>query len=219
MNLMRSIQLVVFDLDGTLIQSNIDYMGIRDEVREMLKDLVPPDEFQIIKNTPTTILNLVELVKDKDTLGGLYEKAWLVVEEAERVGYEEAKIEEDVHSTLSKLQLENFDLAIFTNNSRKLTDYGMKKFELDQYTDVVITRDDVEEAKPNPEGLIKIMNHFNRSIEQTIFIGDSWLDAETAEVVGVDFIYFGDSSAPGTRRKKIEVTKVVKKISEILNYF
>jgi pyrophosphatase PpaX len=215
---MGSIQLIVFDLDGTLIQSNIDYMGIRDKVREMLIDLVPPDEFQIIKDTPTTILNLVELVKEKDTVGGLYEKAWQIVEEAERIGYEEAKIDDDVHSTLKKLQSENFDIAIFTNNSRKLTDYGMRKFELDQYTDVVITRDDVEEAKPNPEGLIKTMNHFNKSTEQTIFIGDSWLDAETAQVAGVDFIYFGDSSAPGTRRKNIEVNKVVNNISEILDY-
>ncbi|MHA1552090.1 MAG: HAD family hydrolase [Candidatus Heimdallarchaeaceae archaeon] len=215
---MSSIQLIVFDLDGTLIQSNIDYMGIRDDVRKLLKDLVPPDEYQIIKDTPTTILNLVELVKTKDALGGLYEKAWQIVEDAERIGYEKAKIDDDVHSTLDKLQLENFDIAIFTNNSRKLTDYGMKKFELDKYTDVVITRDDVEEAKPNPEGLIKIMKHFNRSIEQTIFIGDSWLDAETAQVLGVDFIYFGDSSAPITRRKKIDVSKIVNKISEILNY-
>ena len=216
---MSSKQLIVFDLDGTLIQSNIDYMGIRDEVREMLKDIVPPDEYQIIKDTPTTILNLVELVKTKDALGGLFEKAWLIVEEAERIGYEEAKIDDDVHSTLSKLRLENFNIAIFTNNSRKLTDYGMKKFELEQYTDVVITRDDVEEAKPNPEGLIKIMNHFNKSTEQTIFIGDSWLDAETAQIAGVDFNYFGDSSAPGTRRKKIEVNKIVNKIIEVLNYF
>lgn len=215
---MGSIQLIVFDLDGTLIQSKIDYMGIRDEVREMLIDLVPPDEFQIIKNTPTTILNLVELVKEKDSVGGLYEKAWQIVEEAERIGYEEAKIDDDVHSTLTKLQLENFDIAIFTNNSRKLTDYGMKNFKLGQYTDVIITRDDVKEAKPNPEGLIKIMNHFNKSTEQTIFIGDSWLDAETAQEAGVDFIYFGDSSAPGTRRKKIEVNKIVNKISEILDY-
>ena len=215
---MSSKQLIVFDLDGTLIQSNIDYMGIRDEVREMLKDIVTPDEYKIIKETPTTILKLVELVKTKDTLGGLFEKAWLIVEEAERIGYEEAKIDDDVHSTLSKLRLQNFKIAIFTNNSRELTDYGMKKFELDQYTEVVITRDDVKEAKPNPEGLIKIMNHFNKSTGQTIFIGDSWLDAETAQVAGVDFIYFGGSSAPGTRRKKIEVNKTVNKISEILNY-
>ncbi len=215
---MSSIQLIVFDLDGTLIQSNINYMGIRDEVREMLKDLVPPDEFQIIRNTPTTILNLVELVKEKDTLGGLYEKAWQIVEKAERIGYENAKIDDDVHSTLNKLQSENFDIAIFTNNSRKLTDYGMQKFLLDQYTDVVITRDDVEEAKPNPEGLIKIMKYFNKSAEQTIFIGDSWLDAETAKIAGVDFIYFGDSSAPGTRRKKIEVNKIINKLSEISNF-
>jgi len=215
---MKAIQLIVFDLDGTLIQSNIDYMGIRDEVREMLKELVPPDEFKIINDTPTTILNLVELVKEKDTLGGLYEKAWQIVEKAERKGYETAKIDEDVYSTLNKLQLENFDIAIFTNNSRKLTDYAMQKFLLDQYTNVVITRDDVEEAKPNPEGLIKIMNYFNKSVEQTVFIGDSWLDAETAQVAGVDFIYFGDSSTTGTRRKKIEVNKVINKLSEISNF-
>ncbi|MBY9000188.1 MAG: hypothetical protein KGD64_04685 [Candidatus Heimdallarchaeota archaeon] len=42
-------QLIVFDLDGTLILSKIDYMGIRDKVRDLLKNLVSEEEFQIIK--------------------------------------------------------------------------------------------------------------------------------------------------------------------------
>ena len=211
-------QLIVFDLDGTLIQSKIDYMGIRDKVRDLLRNLVTEEEFQIIKDTPTTILNLVKLVKEKDASGKLHIKSWEIVEEAEQMGYEEAEIESDVHSTLSTLLAKNYKIAIFTNNSRKLTTYGMLKFDLNKYTDCIITRDDVARAKPNPEGLMKIINHYNISREQTIFIGDSWLDAETAQVADIDFIYFGDNSAPGTRRKKIEVSRIINKLSDLLNY-
>ncbi|MBY9000187.1 MAG: HAD-IA family hydrolase [Candidatus Heimdallarchaeota archaeon] len=155
---------------------------------------------------------------EKDTKGDLHAKAWEIVEKAEQLGYEDAEIENDVHSTLTKLRANNHKIAIFTNNSRKLTDYGMLKFDLNKYTECIITRDDVEYAKPNPEGLLKIMNYNNVSKDQTIFIGDSWLDAETAQFANVDFIYYGERSAPGTCRKKIEVSKIINKISEVLDY-
>ena len=214
---MSNISLVVFDLDGTLIKSKINYLGIRNKIREILKELVSAEEFQKIQETPTTILRLVEMVKEKDSTGILYKKAWDIVKAEEQMGYETAEIDEDVHSTLQSLKESKHTITIFTNNSRELTEFGMDKFNLNQYAEMIITRDDVKNAKPDPEGLKIIMDSFGKRKDETIFIGDSWLDAETAQIAGVDFIYFGDSGAPGTRRKKIEVKKIINNLTELLN--
>ncbi|NPD89258.1 MAG: HAD family hydrolase [Asgard group archaeon] len=208
-------QLIVFDLDGTLIQSDIDYVGIRDELRLILKNLVEEDKFSRIQNTVHTILELVEIIEKNDVSGNLFRKAWSLVEEYEMKGYEKAFLTQNTHETLMKLRELNHVIVIYTNNSRKLTDFALEKFELENYVDFVLTRDEVENCKPNPEGLFFIMKRFNQKRENTIFIGDSWVDAETAINAKMDFAYLGTEGAPGTRRKKIKATYVIEKIEDI----
>ncbi|MCD7971005.1 MAG: HAD-IA family hydrolase [Alistipes sp.] len=53
--------------------------------------------------------------------------------------------------------------------------------------DIVIGCEDVREAKPSPEGLKKALAYLNGNREDTLYIGDSIIDARLAEVAGVDF--------------------------------
>ncbi|MCG3222373.1 MAG: HAD family hydrolase [Candidatus Heimdallarchaeota archaeon] len=208
--------LIIFDLDGTLVQSDIDYMGIRDELRLILKNLIEEDEYRQIQSTIYTILELVEIIDKKDATGNLFENAWSLVEEYEMKGYEKAFLSQNTHETLRKLKKLGHTIVIYTNNSRKLTDYALEKFELESYLDFVLTRDEVENCKPDPEGLFFIMEKFNKKIANTIFIGDSWVDAETAINAKMEFVYLGTEGAPGTRRKKIEADYIIKNIEDIL---
>lgn len=208
--------LIIFDLDGTLVQSDIDYMGVRDEMRSILKNLVEEDEFSKIQNTIYTILELVEIIEKNDESGNLFKKAWSLVEEYEMKGYEKAFLTQNTHETLKKLRELKHVIVIYTNNSRKLTDFALEKFELKDLLDFVLTRDEVENCKPNPEGLFFILEKFNQNRENTIFIGDSWVDAETAINAKMEFVYLGSEGAPGTRRKKIQADYVIENIDEIL---
>lgn len=214
---MHKKQLIVFDLDGTLIQSDIDYMGVRDELRLILKDLVSKDEFDKIQNTIYTILELVEIIDKKDSTGIQFKRAWSLVEEYEMKGYEKAFITKNASKILEKLQKLKYNIVIYTNNSRKLTDYALEKFELESLVEFVLTRDEVENCKPDPEGLLFIMEKFNQNKDNTIFIGDSWVDAETAINAKIEFVYLGVEGAPGTRRKKIKADYVVENIEDILS--
>jgi len=81
----------------------------------------------------------------------------------------------------------------------------------------VLTRDEVANSKPDPEGLFLIMKKFNQTIEKTLFVGDSWVDAETAKNAGMEFAYLGVEGAPGTRRKKIEPEYMIETIDEIFS--
>lgn len=211
--------LLIFDMDGTLIQSDIDYMGMRDKLREMLKEIVSDEEYQKIRRTIYTILELVLLIKEKDTTNTLYEKAWNLVEDYELRGYENAFVEEEVIATLEKLKMKGHTLVIYTNNSRKITDFALPEYGFNNLFDYVLTRDDVVKSKPNPEGIFTLMNKYQKNKESTVFIGDSWVDAETAVKAEISFIYYGVEGAPGTRRKKIEPAHTIISMTELLDLY
>ncbi|MHA1667276.1 MAG: HAD family hydrolase [Candidatus Heimdallarchaeaceae archaeon] len=213
---MKKRSIVIFDLDGTLIQSKIDYSGIRDRLWELLKKITTKRQFDELNNEIYTILELVNLIKKFDEKGDYFEQAWSIVEEYEMKGYEKAYVSKDVYDTLQTLKKKGYILVVLTNNSRKLTDYALDKYNLKNYFEYIITRDDVKESKPDPEGIFKILDKYKKDKREAIFIGDSWVDAETAVNAQVSFFYLGESGALGTRRKNVPAERTINKIQELL---
>lgn len=81
--------------------------------------------------------------------------------------------------------------AIATNRANTmgavLEFYGLKDlFEL------VVTSLDVENAKPAPDQLLKIMDHFEVSAHEILYIGDSSTDQLAAQTAGVPFVAYGN---------------------------
>lgn len=56
------------------------------------------------------------------------------------------------------------------------------------FLDIIVGGEDVKAAKPSPEGLLFAMEHLSVQKEETLYIGDSTVDAETAQAAGVDFM-------------------------------
>ncbi len=214
---MSSQLLIIFDLDGTLIKSNIDYEGMRVKLRTVLKNFVASEVFEKISRKYRSILELIEFIEKYDKSKDILNDSWEYIEDQELKGYETAIIEDDVHPTLDKLLELKHTITILTNNSRKLTDFGLEKYKLQDYFEYVLTRDDVVNPKPDPEGILKTIEHFGKKRKDTIFIGDSWLDAETAISAGIRFYYLGNDGAPGTRKRMTPSTGIIENISSILS--
>ncbi len=79
--------------------------------------------------------------------------------------------------------------AISTNRTTTMATL-LDLFELRQYFGLVVTAMDVQNAKPHPEALHKILAHFGLSAEEAIFIGDSRVDLEHARAAGMRMIAF-----------------------------
>ena len=212
----QQLPLVVFDMDGTVILSNIDYFGTRQEMWDILKGIVSEEYYESIIGSPRSIIEIVDLIGLNDKTNTKFKLAWEIIEQNEKKGYEEASVEKEVYDTLDFLKGKEYKLIIYTNNSRTLTDYGLEKYNLIKYFDFVITRDDVKKTKPHPEGLDIIMKKYSIKNTEVIFIGDSWIDAETAVNASVKFVYFGSEGAPGTRRKVIHPDYTVENMKEII---
>jgi HAD superfamily hydrolase (TIGR01509 family) len=69
-------------------------------------------------------------------------------------------------------------------------------FGLRRHFDLVVTALDVTRPKPHPEALLKILGHFGLRADEGIFIGDSQVDAEHAEAVGMELVAFRNPALP-----------------------
>ncbi|MDY6952538.1 MAG: HAD-IA family hydrolase [Thermodesulfobacteriota bacterium] len=82
--------------------------------------------------------------------------------------------------------------AISTNRSdtmhRVLVDHG-----LEGYFDMVVSSLDVERPKPDPESLLKILDHFGLSPHEAIYIGDSQIDELAAKAAGIPLVAYKNS--------------------------
>jgi phosphoglycolate phosphatase len=90
---------------------------------------------------------------------------------------------------LLRLLKPEFGLAVATNRSntigKVLEHHGLKGF-----FDIVVSSLDVQIPKPHPEALHKILDRFQISPEQSIYVGDSIVDYETSRAAGTPFIAY-----------------------------
>ena len=94
----------------------------------------------------------------------------------------------EVPKLLSDLKTAGWNIALDSNVGRKALNQMFKKFSLDNYFDLTISRNDVSRLKPEPEGIKQIQNYYSNNAtppKQTFLIGDSVTDIETARNAGI----------------------------------
>lgn len=83
--------------------------------------------------------------------------------------------------------------AIATNRTYTMN-WVLEEFGLDGYFDLVVSAKDVTRPKPDPEPLIKILNHFGVAPHQALFVGDSPVDEAAARAAGIPLVAFNNPS-------------------------
>lgn len=117
-------------------------------------------------------------------------------------------MEPDLIPFLEELQGRGIDRAISTSRTNTMKDI-LKIFGLAPYYGKVMTTFDVENPKPHPEALEVILDHYQMSADQAIYIGDSIIDRQHSAGVGMQLIAF--------RNKEIDGDYVVDNFMEILS--
>ena len=82
-----------------------------------------------------------------------------------------------------------FGLAIATNRSNTIGDV-LESNGLKEYFDIVVSSLDVQKPKPHPEAIHKILNYFQVSPEQVLYVGDSLVDWQTARAAEVTLVAY-----------------------------
>jgi phosphoglycolate phosphatase len=98
------------------------------------------------------------------------------------------KMESGFRETLNILK-PGFELAVCTNRSIS-TESLLESFDLSHFFAFVMTAEKVQNPKPHPEPLIKILEHYRISSEEALFVGDSLVDCMAAAAACVPFVAY-----------------------------
>lgn len=91
-------------------------------------------------------------------------------------------------STLTELKKQGARIGIISTKHRYRILGFLKDYLPEDFFDIIIGGEDVKQAKPSPEGLLLAIERLGVLPEQTLYIGDSTVDAETAQAAAVDFV-------------------------------
>ncbi len=105
------------------------------------------------------------------------------------------KMEPHLLETLTLLKEKGFLRAISTNRTTSMP-HVMDRFKLWPYFEMVVTALDVENPKPHPESLQKIMKAYTLEKEETVFVGDSEVDQQTAASAHIKFVAYKNREIP-----------------------
>ena len=105
------------------------------------------------------------------------------------------KLEPNIIAALQALKARGIRLAVSTSRTTNMG-YILKKFALEPFFDLVVTTRDVQNPKPHPESIEKILQRFSLKKEEVFLVGDSETDRRTALAAGVKFIAYKNEEIP-----------------------
>ncbi|MEI7652669.1 MAG: HAD-IA family hydrolase [bacterium] len=90
--------------------------------------------------------------------------------------------------TLKILKAQGISTAIVTSANRPKMEALVADLKLKDYISYLVTLEDVKEAKPHPEGILKAMRELDAQPSSTLMVGDSEADIRAASHAGIDSV-------------------------------
>jgi len=189
---MNSLKVLAFDCDGVMFDTRkANQAYYNDILHHFGRPPMTPDQF-FFAQMHTVDESLESLFPDPDDLQAAHALR-------RRTGYgpylQYMEIEPDLKPLLNKYR-SLLKFAVATNRTdtmnRVLAING-----LESYFDLVVTAQNVPRPKPYPDQLLRVMDFFQVSAEEVLFVGDSELDEKAAKSAGVRLVAFDNPKLAG----------------------
>lgn len=187
MNLMKNIEVVIFDCDGVMFDSTRANTAYYNHIlRHFDRPEMTPEQFTYI-HMHTVDGALAYLFEDRGQRRSaqLYRK---------KMGYlpfiKDMVMMPRLRPLLQRLR-SRYRTAVATNRSDTMQRV-LVEHDLEGYFDLVVTAMDVNSPKPDPEQLLNVLTHFGIGPSQAVYIGDSTVDEMAAKSAGVAFVAYSN---------------------------
>lgn len=178
---MRAYDTVLFDLDGTILDTNeliiISFLHALEGVAE--------EGFSREHIIPSMGAPLVDQMRRFSGLDNVDHLIDAYREVNLRLHDQYVKLFEHVEEVLADLHADGVKLGVVTTKMRLTTDRGLAFTNIAKYMDVVITIDDVQHAKPHAEPVQKALQGLGADPQRALMVGDSTVDIQSGINAGV----------------------------------
>ncbi|WP_439102006.1 HAD family hydrolase [Congregibacter sp.] len=191
---------VIFDLDGTLVDTADDFIPVVQQLREEF-GRSPMDAERIRSSVSNGSRALVALALDLSEGDGDFEpwRQRLLTLYAGILG-SHARLYPGIEALLTQLDTQTIAWGIATNKPREYTEPLLARLGLNPGS--VVCPDDVIHPKPHPESLERGCRELNCAADETVYLGDHLRDIQAGQRAGMytiaaayGYIEPGDSAA------------------------
>lgn len=200
---MKQYKLYLFDLDGTLIDSDQMLIETFHELYAKYRPGFYPDDDYIRQfSGPQITETLKKEFPNEDQTVMLDEYR----NRSKKYYDQYVRLFPKAYELLEKLAKNNIPFAIITNKHRYATKYTYELLDLEKFDIFSVCADDVKNLKPAADGIYKAMEHFGiKNKDDVIYIGDCYTDYLSSKNAGVNFGYIAWSPRPIKGEIKIDI--------------
>ena len=180
-----SVEAIIFDLDGTLANFNLDFKTLRSEVRSYLMRIGIPASVLNVNETIFEMLIKAEIfVKNNGKAAGGFGKirsqALAIAEKFEMEAASTTSLMTGANGALKELKQMNIKMGLCTTSSEKAANYILNRFKIAGFFQIVVARDKVKYVKPHTEQFEIALKALGATSQSAVIIGDSVVDMQSA---------------------------------------
>ncbi|MCX5708336.1 MAG: HAD family hydrolase [Candidatus Omnitrophica bacterium] len=208
---MKRFKLIIFDLDGTLIDA---YAAITKSFNFAMKRFGYPQQSRLVIRRAvgwgdTHLLRF--FVKAQDVAGVL--ETYRRDHKTSLVKY--SKVFPGVIRLLAGLKAQGYKLAVASNRPTRFSLILIRHLRLSSYFDYVLCADKLKAGKPHPEILRQIIAKFSLRPSDTLYVGDMVIDAQAGRRARVKTVIVTTGSSSIREIKAEKPWKIIKKIKTL----
>lgn len=199
-------KLIIFDLDGVLINSLPNMKFALKNTANHIKQKISFNSYKKHIGLPfENILKKLNIQGDYKKIASIYSK--YSIKKINKLRIDKRKLNQ-----LKKLKKKNF-LAVFTSKDKLRTLKILKRYKI---FSIIVTPDDIKYGKPNTEGLLKILSKTRIKKKDSYFIGDTVFDYRAAKAAKIHYLHASWGVEKKLKIKRINYLKNISNINKIL---
>jgi HAD superfamily hydrolase (TIGR01509 family) len=179
---------VILDMDGTITRFNIDYLAARRAVLAKLEKMNLKTTDMTERSSIYSLLTQLKPRLDSRAYEQLRKLSYDRLEEIEVKAAQEVMLYPGVLDTMKALRSRRLRIGLVTNNGRKGTNLTLERLGLTIFFDAIVTRDDCEEMKPDPDPLRKVLEELGVRVDEAILVGDGVMDIVAGKAAGLSSV-------------------------------
>lgn len=211
--------LILFDLDGTLVDSARDlYLAMNLTLKDLGRSLVTESQIRVwVGKGASQLCACVIQYQDQEFRDDEHQKLLSnFLETYQRNVCVDSILYDGVLEFLDHCEEQEKTLVCVTNKPYQPAVALLKALEIYERFELVLGGDSLEYRKPHPQPLLHAMQQFNQKPQKTLMIGDSRNDVEAARAAGVDCIVLSYGYNHGEDIQVCQPQQVIDSLEELI---
>jgi beta-phosphoglucomutase len=212
---MKKIKVILFDMDGVLIDAKEWHYEALNKALELFGMTISRYDHLVTYDGLPTIKKLEILSTEKGLPQGLHDFINSMKQQYTKDQiHQKCKPYFPHEYALSRLQQENYRMAVCSNSIRESINLMMDKAALSQYMEFIISNQDVEKPKPDPAMYNLGITKMKVSPQEVIIVEDNPIGIKAAKATGAHVLEVKDVSEVNYRRITDFILHVEKELNQ-----